>query len=261
MMIGKEVGTSAELVKIEYENKKGKLLELKNLSKKGNFKDINLNLYEGEVLGITGLLGSGRTELALALFGISAYVSGDIYINGSAVKIRSNQDALRNGVTLVPEDRLKNGLIFDQTIGSNLIISIIDNLLSKLKLIIGSKKNDVVYKLVKKFEIKCSSPDMLVQSLSGGNQQRVVLAKCLATSPKILILDSPTAGIDIGAKFKIYNIIKDLSKEGMGIILISDEAPELIRNCNRVLIMKRGRIIKELTSAEITEENIKKNLN
>ncbi len=260
LMIGKEISSTNKLTEKSAENDAVKLLEVKSLSKKGNFKDISFELNRGDILGITGLLGSGRTELALSLYGMNACSSGDIYINGNLVKIKSNQVAIKNGIILVPEERLKNGLVFDQTIGSNLIISIYDKLLNKFKLIINNKKNSIIKKLVKDFNIKCTSPNMLVQSLSGGNQQRTVLAKCLATNPKILILDNPTAGIDIGAKFSIYEIIKNLAKQGMGIILISDEVSEIMNNSNKVLIMSKGRIIKRFNISDVNEDDIRRSL-
>jgi len=256
-MIGREISNSIKSSKINPVADRKKLFEVKKLSKKGNFKDISFELLKGDILGIVGPLGAGRTELASSIFGIEPYDSGEIYIKGKIVKIKSNQIAIKSGINLVPEDRLKHGLIFDQTIGSNIIISVYDRLLNKIKLISETKKNNITSRQIKDFDIKCNSADELIQSLSGGNQQRAVLAKCLATDPEILILDNPTVGVDVGAKFRIYEIIKKLADRGMGIILISDEIPEIMINCNKVIVMKKGKIIKDFGYSKVAEEDIK----
>lgn len=229
------------------------LINVRNLSKRNNYKDISFNLYEKEILGIAGLLGSGRTEIALSLFGINKPDSGEIYVEGKPVKINSPIEAIKLGISYVPEDRINQGLILDYPIGDNIISTKLKDVLNRLKLINKTKKEKLIDYWVEKLKIKCTSADAYVQTLSGGNQQRVVLAKWLITNPKILILDNPTAGIDVAAKDEIHKLIKQLANQGMGIILISDEDQELLSNCNRILTMHRGRIMNETVVNEDTK--------
>lgn len=237
------------------------LLEARHLSKGGNFKDINFRLYAGEILGITGLLGSGRTELALALFGANGADSGEILLDGKPVNIGSIRDAKRLGIAYVPENRLEQGLIMPQPVEKNLIITILDMLLDRLHLLDARKSEQAVQHWVDELTIKVPSVDSPVQTLSGGNQQRVVLAKWLATNPKILILDGPTIGIDVAAKSAIHEIIRDLAKQGIAILLISDEVPEVFHNCNRIIVMHKGRFIAEFDPAQVSAEEIQDLIN
>ena len=232
------------------------LLEIENLSKKNNFKDINLKLFPGEILGITGLLGSGRTELALSLFGMNPADSGLIKINGKEVVMNSVTKAVDLGIAYVPENRLVQGLIMEQSVSKNTIITVIERILKKTGLIDHKEKSDQISALVNKFSIKVPSVDAPVATLSGGNQQRVVIAKWVATEPKLLILDGPTVGIDVAAKGSIHESIKQLAAEGMGVIIISDEVPEVLNSCHRVIVMNRGRINFEFITAEATEKEI-----
>ena len=236
------------------------LLEIDNLSKKDNFKNITLQLFPGEILGITGLLGSGRTELALSLFGMNPADSGIIKINGKEVKLNSVTKAVDLGIAYVPENRLVQGLIMEQAVSKNTVITIIGRLLKKLGLIDHKVKSDKISDLVSKFSIKVPTVDAPVATLSGGNQQRVVLAKWVATEPKLLILDGPTVGIDVAAKGSIHESIKHLAAEGMGVIIISDEVPEVLNSCHRVIVMNRGRISSEFITDEATEEEILESL-
>ncbi len=237
------------------------LLEVKNLSKRGNFKDVSFQLYPGEILGITGLLGSGRTELALALFGVNPADSGQILIQGREVEIGSVRAAIRLGIGYVPENRLVQGLIMPQPVGKNIVLTVLRRLLNRLKLIDSTKMQANVNKWVKELSIRVPSVDSPVQTLSGGNQQRVVLAKWIATEPKILILDGPTIGIDVAAKGAIQDIVRNLAKEGLGVILISDEVPEVFHNCNRIIVMHKGRFIAEFDAARTTEDEIQHCIN
>ncbi len=232
------------------------LLEIENLSKKNNFKDINLELFPGEILGITGLLGSGRTELALSLFGMNPADSGLIKINGSKVVLNSVTKAVDLGIAYVPENRLVQGLVMEQSVSKNTIITVIERILKKTGLIDHKVKSNKISALVKKFSIKVPSVDAAVATLSGGNQQRVVIAKWVATEPKLLILDGPTVGIDVAAKGSIHDSIKQLAAEGMGVIIISDEVPEVLNSCHRVIVMNRGRINSEFITDKSTEEEI-----
>ena len=240
----------------EKERQKEPLLEVKNLSKKGNFQNINFKVRSGEIIGITGILGSGRTELALSLFGLNKPDSGEIYIDGKLVKIKSPRDAIELGLSYLPEDRLNQGLFIKQSIGNNIVITILQKLLNRFKMFDNSKKHEAAKEWVKDLNVITPSLETAAQALSGGNQQRVVIAKWLATLPKIFILDCPTVGIDIASKSNIHNIIKELANKGIGIIIISDEIPEIIRNCNRIILIREGRIVKKVNTDEMTEDKL-----
>jgi simple sugar transport system ATP-binding protein len=229
------------------------LLEVHCISKRSNFKNVSFTLHPCEILGITGLLGSGRTELALALFGMNRPDSGAIRIDGKPVKIDSVQDAIRLGIGYLPENRLIQGLVMDQSIGRNIVATIIERLRNPLRLLDRKRVESVSEKGVRELQIKVPSIDAPVSTLSGGNQQRVVLAKWLATEPRILILDGPTIGIDVAAKKSIHEIIRGLSRRGIGIIIISDEVPEVMANCSRVLLMRRGELVGEYDPSRIEE--------
>ncbi|OQY38793.1 lipase, partial [Candidatus Atribacteria bacterium 4572_76] len=232
------------------------LLKVKNFSKKGNFQDINFEVHSGEIVGITGILGSGRTELALSLFGLNRPDSGEIYIDGKLAKIKSPRDAIEQGLSYLPEDRLNQGLSIKQSIGNNIVATILQRLLNRFKLFDNNKKYKAAKEWVKELNVIAPSLETAAQALSGGNQQRVVIAKWLATNPKIFILDGPTVGVDVASKSNIHNIIKGLADKGMGVIIISDEIPEIIRNCNRIIVIREGKIIKKLNINEVTEDKL-----
>lgn len=232
------------------------LLKVENLSLAGSFADISFDIHAGEIVGITGLLGSGRTGLALALFGLSPADSGQIYVKGKAVKINSVQDAIRYGIGYVPEDRLTEGLFLEQSIGRNVVVRTIDDMLNKAGLINSDQMESQVRRWVNNLSIKTPSPTLPVKTLSGGNQQRVVLAKWLASQPQVLILNGPTVGVDIGSKSELHDTMKNLAGQGMGLLVISDDIPELLQTCNRILLMRKGRIVAEYDRRQITEEKL-----
>ena len=234
------------------------LLEVEDLSKAGNFKDVTFSLLPGEIVGITGLLGSGRTELAQCLFGMMQPDSGEIRIQGKAARIRSVQEAIELGIGYVPENRLLQGLVMEQSVGRNIVITIIEKILGALRLIDPRKKQKSIEHWIEELSIRIPSVESPVQTLSGGNQQRVVVAKWIATDPKILILDGPTVGIDVAAKSSIHEIIRNLAREGMGIIIISDEVAEVLHNCNRILVMHKGRLVDEFRATETSEEEVQR---
>lgn len=233
-----------------------KVLEIKNLSRKNNYKDITLDVHEGEILGITGLMGSGRTELALSIFGLNKPDMGEIKMYDQKVSFKNNYDAIQAGIAYVPEDRLTEGLILPQSISTNMIVPIMDRLVNRIKSLKRNETNTLVNKWVKDIGVKTKNPENAVKTLSGGNQQKVVLAKWLITNPKVLILDNPTVGVDIAAKNSIYQIMKTLAKEGLAIILITDEVPEVYRNSDRILIMCKGRIVEETAPSLISEKEL-----
>jgi simple sugar transport system ATP-binding protein len=229
------------------------LLEVKGLTKRGHYSDISFTLHAGEILGITGLLGSGRTELALSLFGLNVPDSGEIAISGKAVKIHSPQEAVRFGISYLPEDRHNQGLFLDQSIGNNIIATILKKLLNRFRFLSDVKKTASMDRFAKELRIRTPSLGAPAESLSGGNQQRVVLAKWLATDPRIFILDGPTVGIDIASKNEIHHMITDLAAKGIGVVIISDEITEVFHNCNRIMIMKNGKKVDEIDPRTKTE--------
>ena len=233
------------------------LLEVKNLNRKGHYRDISFSIKRGDILGITGLIGSGRTELALSLFGLNKPDSGDIILEGNPVSIPSADAAMRLGIGYLPEDRLLQGLFVEKSIGSNIVVTVVETLLNRFKLISGDKRKLIESKWINNLKIKTPSADLPASSLSGGNQQRVVLAKWLATNLKLFILDGPTIGIDIASKKNIHDIIRDFAREGVGIILISDEIQEVLQHCNRVLVMRQGRIEAVIDDPQsVSESNV-----
>ena len=234
------------------------LLELRGLSKRHNFQDICFQLRAGEIVGITGRIGSGRTELANALFGISPADRGQILVAGRSVRIASVQDAVRAGIAYVPENRLVQGLIMKLSVADNIIATILSRLLGRLRLIEPRRREAKAAEWIAALEIKVSDPAVAVQTLSGGNQQRVVIGKWLAAEPKILILDGPTVGIDVMAKSAIHGIIRDLASRGLGVLLISDEVPEAVNNSNRILLMRSGRIVREMATEGVQAEEVQR---
>ena len=234
------------------------ILEVRNLSREGEYENVTFDLRKGEILGITGLLGSGRTELALSLFGLNKPTSGQILMNGKEIRLDSVQDAMRNKIGYVPEDRLTEGLFLDQSIGRNIVISEMNHFSSKLGIINEEKRDADIAKWVSELKIKVADPNLPASTLSGGNQQRIVLAKWLATNPEVLILNGPTVGVDIGSKHDMHAILHELAKNGLGIIIISDDLPEVITNCSRVLIMRGGKITGEVDPLQTTESDLTK---
>lgn len=232
------------------------LLEVKNLSSKTGYKDVSFQLKPGEILGITGLLGSGRTELALSLFGAIKPDAGELIWKGERVQFTSISDAIAHNIGYIPEDSLTEGLFLTQSIGKNIAISKIED----LKRPSGFLKKDAIdaeiAHWVDKLSIATNDPNRAVQTLSGGNQQRVVLAKWLALDLDLLILNGPTVGVDIGSKYDIHQILQKLAEKGMGIIIISDDIPEVLSGCNRVLVMKHGQICENLQSSDLTEHEL-----
>jgi len=251
LMTGRELEYSPYIYNKEMKNE-APLLSVEGLNKERQFHNINFNLQRGEILGITGLIGSGRTEVVQALFGLNRPDSGIIRMNGEELKINKPEDAIKNGIALLPEERHGQGLFEEQSIGDNIVITVLKNLLVKLGLLSPVKRKAEGDNWIKKLAIKTPNGNNPVNSLSGGNQQRVVFAKWLATEPDVFILDGPTIGIDIGSKHTIHEIIRDLAEKGMGIIMISDEIQEILDNCNRVLLMSNGRIIKEVEDSTTT---------
>lgn len=235
------------------------LLKIRNLCLKNGFENISFEVYPGEILGITGLLGSGRTELAKTLFGLYQADNGKIWIEEKEAKIKSPMDALRLKIAYVPEDRLTEGLFLSQSIEKNMLISNIDHLKKKNKTIDFEKGQTNLKKWISSLGIKLHKLTDGILTLSGGNQQKTVLAKWLETDPKVLILNAPTAGVDIGAKFDIHNYLRKLAEKlNVAILIISDDIHEVLLNCNRILIIKKGRITGQYNNVELNPETLRK---
>ncbi|MGE5508551.1 MAG: sugar ABC transporter ATP-binding protein [Chitinophagales bacterium] len=241
--------------------KADRLLTVEGLSRKGSFADVSFDLRPGEILGITGLLGSGRTELAMALFGLRPADAGRVTLDGRPIRVRNVQDAIRHGIGYVPEDRLTEGLFLVQPIAKNIVASTIDRLCGGFSRLIDSRRLDAeVDGWVGRLKVATPSAALPVQSLSGGNQQRIVLAKWLATKPRVLILNGPTVGVDVGSKADIHATVRSLAEQGMGVIVISDDIPELLQNCNRILLMRKGRIAEEFAGDAVDENELARKL-
>ena len=221
------------------------VLSVSRLTRVGHYEDVSLDIRAGEIVGLTGLLGSGRTEFALSLFGMNPPTSGEIRLNGKPLALKTNAQAIAEGIAYVSEDRLTLGLVLEQPIASNILITVLDKLVNGLGLVPEAERRRTAQKWIDDLAIKAPNPDNAVRTLSGGNQQRVVLAKWMATGPKLLILDSPTVGVDIAAKDGIYEVVKALAAKGVAILLISDEIPEVFYHAHRVIVMRRGRLAGE----------------
>jgi ribose transport system ATP-binding protein len=232
------------------------LLSARGLTAGARVRDISFDLYSGEILGIAGLMGSGRTELARALFGIDQIDAGEVLIRGERASIHVPDDAIEAGIALVPEDRRSQGLVLDHTVKDNITLPLLPKL-RRLGLIDDAKGGSIAGSFVQSLQIKTNSIDTPVRLLSGGNQQKIVIGKWLATEPEILIMDEPTAGVDIGAKTEILGVIRRLADQGKGIIVISSEPAELLAVSDRILILREGRLHRVLDRREIaTEEEL-----
>jgi simple sugar transport system ATP-binding protein len=236
------------------------VLEVDGLTLGGRFADVSFAVRPGEVVGVTGLLGSGRTEIAESLFGIAPADSGSIRIDGKPVRIRRVSDAVRAGIGYVPADRLTQGVFLDQSIARNIVAASIDRLVGKLNLLRSRAAAEVAESGARAMNLVMASVDAPVRSLSGGNQQRVVLAKWLNRNPRILILNSPTVGVDVGSKHDILDMVRAKAGEGVAILVISDDVPELVAVCHRVLVVREGRIVDVLEGDQLTEDQIVKEL-
>lgn len=253
-MTGRQFDT--RVVKEVDNNRVGEVvLEAKDLTAAG-FENVSFQLKRGEILGITGQLGSGRTELSLALFGLLKPISGQILVDGKEEKIGNVAQAEKLGIALVPEDRLTEGLFLPQSIIRNITVSILDKLANKVGALSVKKVTQESQNWVNDIGVATKNHELPVQTLSGGNQQKVVLARCLAKNPKVLILNGPTVGVDIGAKYDIHNLLKELAKKGMAIIVVSDDIAEIISTCDRVIVMQGGKLVESLSENEINAENL-----
>ncbi|MDR1292995.1 MAG: sugar ABC transporter ATP-binding protein [Clostridiales Family XIII bacterium] len=235
----------------------GELIRVEHLSQEGILSDVNFHIDKGEIVGFAGLAGAGRTELALALCGFTKIDGGKIYVEGKEVKIHDYRDAMNAGFVYVSEDRGKYGLVIEMSVKQNITMPQLHNMRSGLFLD-NAKELKLAGQFIGEFDIKCPDADFLTENLSGGNQQKVSVSKAIAMAPKILFLDEPTRGVDVGSKAEIHGIVSALAKKGTTIFMISSEMPELIGMCDRIYIMKNGTIAGEMNRAEATQEKILK---
>ncbi|HEY3165038.1 MAG TPA: sugar ABC transporter ATP-binding protein [Candidatus Limnocylindrales bacterium] len=231
------------------------LLEVDHLTRAGAFRDISFSVRRGEIVGFAGLVGAGRTEVARVLFGIDTRDAGEIRLAGVAVTYQSPSEAMTGGIAYLPEDRHQDGLVLDFSIAQNVTLPILPRLFPRL-LVRASTERRVGDEYTRQFNVRMTGVDQLVGALSGGNQQKVVLAKWLASKPRVLILDEPTRGIDIGAKVEVHRIIGELAASGLGIILISSDLPEVLAMSDRILVLHEGRLTAEIPRDQASEERV-----
>ncbi len=234
------------------------VLDVKNLRRGNAIKDVSFRLRKGEILGFAGLMGAGRTEVMRAVFGADPIDSGQIYVRGKRVQIRSPRDAVKQGIGYLSEDRKRYGLTLGMDVESNLVLATLQRFLAWLGWVKGAATRDAADRFVEKLSIKTPSLQQKVKNLSGGTQQKVVVGKWLVADTDILIFDEPTRGIDVGAKSEIYRLLNDLVRQGKSIIMISSELPEILRMSHRIVVMCEGRITGELNGSEATQEKIMK---
>jgi ABC-type sugar transport system ATPase subunit len=252
MMVGR---TLEEVFPVSLNQLGNPVLQVEEISTKTILNQVSFNLREGEILGVAGMVGSGRTELARAIFGADPLTSGTIKIKGQDVVFKNPADAIRSKISLVPEDRKNHGLFTKLSILNNITLPILSKI-SRWGFTDKKKENEIVERARQIHSIDMTSGNQEVQYLSGGNQQKVVLSKSLQTIPEVIIMDEPTRGVDVGAKFEIYQLIRQLNKDGIAILMISSELPEILGLSDRILVMREGKIVAELTPNETNEEMI-----
>lgn len=254
-MVGREIKEKFPRIQME---KGKKILEVKNLNAGKLVRDVSFDLYEGEIVGIAGLMGAGRTETTRALFGADPVESGTIYLEGKELRIHKPMDAIREGIVLAPEDRKKDGLCTKLSITDNISLPNLDQLCNKLGMVSKSKEKAMTEKTIANLKVRLANAGVDAGSLSGGNQQKIVVGKWLARNSKVVIFDEPTRGIDVAAKVEIYNLMNKLKEEGIGVLFVSSEMPEILGISDRILVMCDGRITQELQRDEATQDIILK---
>ena len=252
MMIGREIGE-------RYPVRNSKIgdvaFEVKNLNCPGAFENVSFEVRAGEVLGVSGLMGAGRTEIMQAIFGNMPNVTGQLFLDGKEIKNKNPQQAIQNGIGFITEDRKVEGLMLEESIMKNISLANLGKI-SKNGVINKKKEQELVNKGIEELRIRCFGPQHECNNLSGGNQQKVIFAKWIYTNPKVLILDEPTRGVDIGAKKEIYNIINELAAKGVAIIMVSSELPEVLGMSDRVMVVREGEVRGILNKEEANQESI-----
>jgi ribose transport system ATP-binding protein len=254
MMVGRTIYEAAP--EIPEQSGREVVLEVRKLNRGNVIKNVSFELREGEILGFAGLMGAGRTEVMRAIFGADPIDSGEIYVRGKRVHIKSPKDAVKQGIGYLSEDRKRYGLTLGMDVESNLVLATFQRFLGFLGWVKGSATRRVAVLQVERLAIKTPGVQQKVKNLSGGNQQKVVVGKWLVADTDILIFDEPTRGIDVGAKSEIYRLLNDLAGQGKSIIMVSSELPEILRMSHRIVVMCEGRITGELDGSEATQEQI-----
>ena len=252
-MVGREITEKFPRVSCE---KGKKIFEVRHLNAGRMVRDVNLELYEGEIVGIAGLMGAGRTETTRAIFGIYPKDGGEIVLDGQTITIKKPIDAIKAGIVLAPEDRKKDGLCTKLSVRDNLALPNLDWICNAIGKVDTKKEKELVDKAVSDLSIKLSTEEINAESLSGGNQQKVVIGKWLARNSRVVIFDEPTRGVDVGAKVEIYNLMNELKKNGTGVLFVSSELPEVMGISDRIVVMCDGRITGEILAEEATEDKI-----
>jgi len=253
-MVGRDIGNL--FGDASYQSGEKVVLEVRDLKRTGVYRNISFQLHAGEILGFSGLVGAGRSEIVRGIFGLDPVDGGEVLLGGQRLARSSPAAALKRGVAFVSEDRRLESIIHGFSVRANITILLLLRVLTRLGLISARKENGLAARYVKEFNVKTPSLEQLVMNLSGGNQQKVALAKCLSTNPLVLILDEPTKGIDVGAKKEIHTLIKELANRGVSIILVSSELPEIIGMCHRAAVIREGALVRIFAKAELTEENL-----
>ena len=252
MMVGREL----RFIPMRNEGEVGEtLFEVKNLTQYPNFQDISFKCGRGEIVGLTGLVGAGRSELAQAIFGLTKPQSGEIYLHGKKMRVRDANDAIQKGICYLPEDRRNQGLFQGHSMTRNITAVTLKKQLKK-GLLNGKIELDTANRYIRDISIRPNLPDINIESLSGGNQQKAIIGRWLNADPKLLIVDEPTSGVDVGAKLEIHKLLRNLAEQGVCVILISSDLSEVLALSDRILVMRQGRIVNEVATSEATQEGI-----
>ena len=252
LMVGRNIG---EVQCIESQGKREAVLVVDQLTRRGAFRDVTFSVHSGEVVGLAGLVGAGRSEIARAIFGIDRFESGSVRMNGTLLTQNTVRESMAAGIALVPEDRQREGLVLEMTVAENLSLATLPSL-SRWFFVNRRQEAALVGSLMSRLSIKAAAPYVAAETLSGGNQQKIVLGKWLAHRPKVLILDEPTRGVDVGAKAQVHQIVRELAATGMATLVISSEMQELLSLCDRLLVVRDGRIVGELSCALATQAEL-----
>lgn len=255
LMVGREITQQRKQTYFSPEKDQNYVVEVRNLAKKPKVKDVSFGISRGEIVGLAGLLGSGRTEVAEMLFGSEMPDAGEILYEGILQKNISPTKAVRAGLAFCTENRRLDGIVPNMSVKNNIVLACMKQI-SRLGFVISRKRLALVNRYIEELRIKTPAPEQRIRNLSGGNQQKTLLARWMATNPKLIILDEPTRGIDVGAKQEVERLVQQIASQGIGVLLISSEIPELVRNCDRVIVLREGEQVGELAGAQISEEAI-----
>ena len=255
LMVGREITQQRKQTYFSPEKDQNYVVEVRNLAKKPKVKDVSFGISRGEIVGLAGLLGSGRTEVAEMLFGSEMPDAGEILYEGILQKNISPTKAVRAGLAFCTENRRLDGIVPNMSVKNNIVLACMKQI-SRLGFVISRKRLALVNRYIEELRIKTPTPEQRIRNLSGGNQQKALLARWMATNPKLIILDEPTRGIDVGAKQEVERLVQQIASQGIGVLLISSEIPELVRNCDRVIVLCEGEQVGELAGAQISEEAI-----